>query len=92
MDSKRLRKAYRALEEIARRDGTTVEEVIRDIEIGINETIDLAIRENNVAVLNKWKKIPCVGSQPTASELIACLGERLYDDMESNYLGTTFSS
>lgn len=87
-----IKRAHRVLEEIARRNGVTVEEVICDIEIGINETIDEAIRENNVAVLNEWKKIPCVGSRPTAAELVACLGERLYDDMESNYSGTTFLS
>ena len=87
-----IKRAYRVLEEIAKRNGVTVEEVIYNIEAGINETIDEAIRENNVAELNEWKKIPCAGSRPTAAELVACLGERLYNNAESDYSGTTFLS
>lgn len=92
MDSKKLRSAYRALEEIASRDGITVEEVIREIEISINEAIDTAIKENNVEVLNAWRKVPCVGNRPTAAELVSCLGERLFNDVESNYSGTSYFS
>ena len=73
------KRAYRVLEEIARNNQTTVLEVIRDIEQGINETIDQAIKENNVVVLNAWKQIPCAGERPTATELIVYIGERLFD-------------
>lgn len=78
-----IKRAHRVLEEVARKNGTTVEEVIRNIEEGIDEAIDKAIRENNVAVLEEWAKIPCVGNRPTAAELITCLGERLRDDNNS---------
>ena len=75
-----LRKANMVLRAVAKCNGTTVEEVIKEIEAGIDEAIDDAIKKNNIDVLNKWKRIPCVGSRPTAAELVACLGERLFDE------------
>lgn len=89
MDTKR---AHRVLQEVARNNGNTVEEVIRDIEMGIKETIDEAIKENNTVVLNKWKKIPCIGSQPTAVELVAYLGERMINDKVDDCLSGNFCS
>lgn len=70
-----IEKAYKTLEEVARRKFTTVEVVIAEIDAAIAEAISTATNTRNINVLNAWKKIPCVGEVPTAVELVACLGE-----------------
>lgn len=69
--------AYKALLQVARENGTTLENVIAEIESGIREAIATAKRENNQAALDKWKDIPCAGEYPTAPELITYVGNQV---------------
>lgn len=64
----RLAGARRALEEVARRNNVTVEEVRREISKAI-----LLARPKTDA----WTKIPCEGSVPTPEELIAYCAEQV---------------
>ena len=84
-----IERANRALEAVARKDGMTLDEVRKNIELGIKEAIDTAIAENNVAALNEWRKIPCAGSRPTAVELVAFLADSIVCDHSED---TTFLS
>ena len=69
--------AYNALLQVAERNGTSLENVIHEIESSIREAIDTAKRENNQLALNKWKEIPCAGEYPSAVELITYIGAQV---------------
>lgn len=69
--------AYGALLKVAQNNGVSLEEVIKEIEIGIQDAIETAKKENNQAILDKWKNIPCAGDSPTAVELITYIGSQL---------------
>ena len=64
----RLEGARRALEEVARRNGVTVEEVRREI----SKAILLAQPRSD-----GWREIPCAGAAPTPEELIAYCAEQV---------------
>ena len=64
----RLERAKRAIEEIARRNGVTVEEVRREISLAI-----LMARPK----ADSWREIPCAGAVPTPEELIAYCAEQV---------------
>lgn len=64
----RLEGARRALEEVARRNGVTVEEVRREISLAIPMARPKA---------DSWREIPCAGSVPTPEELIAYCAEQV---------------
>lgn len=66
--------AYYALLQVAEKNGTSVENVITEIEKGIRETIDTARKENNQVALAQWANIPCKGEYPTAAEFITYVG------------------
>ncbi len=87
-----MERAYRVLKEVAKRNGTTVEEVAWEIELGINEAIETATKEKNIVAINEWEKIPCVGNRPNAFELVAYLGEKvLKNSKRENNLAEDFS-
>lgn len=62
----RLERAKQAIEEVARRNGVTVEEVRREISLAI-----LMARPK----ADSWREIPCAGAVPTPEELIAYCAE-----------------
>lgn len=64
----RLERAKRAIEEVARRNGVTVEEVRREIGLAI-----LMARPKG----DSWREIPCAGTVPTPEELIAYCAEQV---------------
>lgn len=80
MDTERAR---RALEETARRQGITLEEVFFEIEEAIETAISQARREKNEQILAQWEKIPCRGPVPDAYELLAYIGEKVAAEREA---------
>lgn len=60
---------HRAIREVARRNGTTEEEVRREIEMAI----DAALANADGEMAAKWKRISCAGEEPDAYGLIAYL-------------------
>lgn len=76
-----IERAYWTLQELAKQQGVTVAEVMADIDECINEAIVTIKRNNNQEVMERWKKIPCIGEIPTAVEFVAYLGEELIKEM-----------
>ena len=74
METKRLQSTIRY---IAQQSNMTEAEVVEEIDATIREAVERARRENNKAVLEKWKEIPAAGEIPSAYELIDHLGKRL---------------
>jgi len=72
-----LERAHRALEETARRGGSTKEQVVREIEETIAEVLAKAHKENNRKILEQWEMIPCEGDVPNAYELLAYIGKKI---------------
>lgn len=79
MDTERAR---RALEETARRQGLTLEEVVSEIEEAIETAILQAKREKNDRILSQWEKIPCKGERPNAYEVLVYIGEKVMEGRE----------
>ena len=69
-------RAQRALEETARRNGISTEQVIAEIEEAIAEAVSQAQREGNRSILACWDQIPCEGDVPNAYELVAYIGHK----------------
>ena len=69
--------AYAALLQVAQNNGTSLEEVVAEIESFITDAITTATTEQNQQVLNRWKEIPCAGEFPTAAELITYICTQL---------------
>lgn len=76
MDNRQWR-AYHALRKVAKMEGISVQEVVRNIEDVIKEAYSTAQKENDLQVLERWKDIPCENEIPTAVELVTYLGDRL---------------
>ena len=74
MDKQR---AYRALQETARKRGVSVEEVIAEIDKAIAQAMKNCENDNNTNAMNIWKMIPCEGEVPTAVEVVAFFGGAL---------------
>lgn len=68
--------AKRAIKHIANQQGTSFEEIVREIDLAIDE----AIKASDDAALERWSQIPCCGERPTAVELIAYIGRKLRDN------------
>ena len=67
--------ARRAIEEVARREHKTVEEVRADM----TEAMLEGWNSSDPAARTLWQTIPCEGVIPTPEELIAWAGKRLRD-------------
>ena len=65
MKRKRM-SAEQALQEVARQNNTTVEEVRKEIKLAML----VGLCNPDPAVQATWKEIPCVGEVPTPEELI----------------------
>ena len=65
--------AEQALQTVAIRNGTTVEEVRKEIKLAM--LADLC--NTDPAVQTKWKEIPCAGDVPTPEELITYVAEKV---------------
>ena len=68
-----LAAARRAIEEVARREHKSVEEVRADMIEAMTE----GFNSKNPAARAMWAQIPCEGEMPTPEELIAWVGKRL---------------
>ena len=69
-------KAYRILLQVARKENTTIDDVINEINIAIAFAIATSVADGNQSAMSRWKTIPCKDAIPNALELIAYLGER----------------
>ena len=69
--------AYRALQKVARQQGTTVEHVIDEINKSIRYGYDESVRTGNLQAIALWKEIPCEGILPDALEFVEYMGGRL---------------
>lgn len=76
-------KAYKVLQKVARQKGITVEQVIHDIDFAIADAWERSNQENNIAAIQEWQNIPSVGSVPTAVELVAYLGEKVWKEKKT---------
>ena len=63
--------AEQALQTVAIRNGTTVEEVRKEIKLAMLA----GLCNTDPAVQTKWKEIPCAGDVPTPEELITYVAE-----------------
>lgn len=72
-----IERAYMALQEVAWREGVSLEEVVREIEICIAEGMENCRRENNREALEEWATIPRAGEVPTPCELLAYLSSKV---------------
>ena len=64
---KTTKDAERALQEVARQNGMTLEEVKKEIRLAMLA----GLCNTDPAVQARWKDIPCAGEVPTPEELIA---------------------
>jgi hypothetical protein len=62
--------AEKAIEQIAAREGTTVEKVRMHIQLAMLS----GLVSKDPAVREKWKRIPCAKELPTPKEVIASFG------------------
>lgn len=71
MDSKKLHIAENALQQIAEREGTTVDAIREEI----RAAIAMGWKDSNPAARAFWQSFPCEGSEPTPEEVILRLAE-----------------
>lgn len=64
--------ADEALQEVALRHNTTVEEVRKEIKLAMLA----GLCSTDPAIQAKWKEIPCAGDVPTPEELITYAAEK----------------
>ena len=62
-----LRSARKTIQEIALREGESVEQVRNEMKIAMEE----GLKNNDPAIKSFWKSIPCVDTIPTPEEFIA---------------------
>ena len=72
MERKRM-SAEQALQEVARQNNTTVEEVRKEIKLAML----VGLCNPNPAVQATWKEVPCAGEVPTPEELIEYIVNKL---------------
>lgn len=65
-----------ALQEVANRNSTTVEEVRKEIKLAMLA----GLCNTDPAVQARWKEIPCAGDVPTPEELITHIAQRIYSN------------
>lgn len=75
-----LSAAYQALEKVAEMEGISVETVVGNIEEAIAAAIKTSKERHDQQTLERWAQIPCSGDVPDAFELVAYLGEKLYQE------------
>ncbi len=66
--------AIAAIEKIAEKEGVSVNEVIREIDLAIEE----AMQNPDPLVQARWTLIPCAGDKPTAIEFIAYMRGKIH--------------
>ena len=69
----RNKKAAKAFEQIATRDGVSVEYVREEIQ----KVIDIGFESTDPAVMEQWRKIPCRGVKPTPEEVVMHLSKQV---------------
>ena len=71
------RKIGKIINQIAKDNGVTAEEVRRDIE----DAIKIPMSSQNAIIQARWAAIPCKGEQPTVEELIAHLATKVQEKL-----------
>ena len=66
--------AEHALQEVARQNNTTVEEVRKEITLAML----VGLSDSDPAVQAAWNEIPCAGEFPTPEERIGCIVGKLH--------------
>ena len=75
--------AYRALQQVAKQQGTTLEHIIEEINKSIRIAYADAVRIGDMAAIERWKQIPSEGVLPNALELVEYIGLQVM--FESNF-------
>jgi len=70
--------AAKALKEVATRNGVTVAEVKKQIQLAML----CGLCNNDPAVKEKWSEVPHVGDLPTPEELISHLAEKVTESIK----------
>ena len=66
----------RIWEEVARRHGTTIEDVTCSIDIAINETLENIRESGDFGKMLLWNSIPPERNVPSAEELVLYLADK----------------
>lgn len=72
---RKLISAEQALQEVAVRHNTTIEDVQEEIKLATLA----GMRNADPAVLAKWKEVPCAGEVPTPEELITYIAKSVME-------------
>lgn len=72
-----FRKAKRAIRRVAKKYGITEQEAVKEIENAIHSAIMESNRNEDQAVLDRWKEVPSSGAYPNAYELVEYLAEKV---------------
>ncbi len=78
----KVSKEYKVFEQIALKEGVTVDHIRKEIEIAIN--IGLSNPDPNVQKM--WAAIPCKSHKPTPEELVRYLSNNAHNKNLNNYL------
>lgn len=65
--------AEKAIQEVAMREGITVEEVRKEMK----KAMLVGLCSQDPAIQEKWKRVPCKGEVPTPEELITYMAENV---------------
>lgn len=71
------RKAQKAIQEVAKRNGVTEQEVVEEIEAAITQAYRASIQSHNQEAIALWERVPKAGEVPTAYELVAFLRKQV---------------
>lgn len=74
-------RAYRAIQEIAKKNGVPEESVIYEIEYAIQDAYEHAKRDNDILLLWRWKKITGKEEIPSAVDFIAYMADNIENNM-----------
>ena len=72
-----LRKAKRAIRQVAKSQGLSEKQVVETIEKAIAEGISASRRDGDLRAVRLWREIPRKGEPPTAYELVAYLSGKV---------------
>lgn len=76
-----IRWANDILDEVAKRNGVSLEEVMQQISACISIGMETAKQENNKKALAIWEAIPGSGDRPTPEELLVFLVGKIKEDL-----------
>ena len=71
-------KEYKILEKVAKQNGVSIEEVIKEITLAI----DIGMASADPAAQKHWADMPKKGEKPTPEEAISYLTKKIKSDMK----------